>query len=191
MNKIFKSSEEVVSMFLGLVIVVILIGLVFNFFQRRRGSISLPGLVDNKQELSVTETEAQPTIANVDNSSYSVKLGDSLWKIAQEKLGNGDRWVEIAKLNDLKNPRLLVTGQKLNLPGNKDVSVTQNKDQVTTTAVASDNYQVKRGDSLWKISVLTYGDGFQWTKIWSANKNKLKDPGKLEIGMSLVLPKLK
>jgi len=38
-RKYFKSTEEIVSMFLGLVIVVVVVGLIFNFFQRKKGNI--------------------------------------------------------------------------------------------------------------------------------------------------------
>ncbi len=55
---------------------------------------------------------------NGNNSSpYIVKKGDTLWKIAQNTLGNGNRYTEIMKLNNLKNGDLAV-GQKLIIPSN-------------------------------------------------------------------------
>jgi LysM repeat protein len=58
---------------------------------------------------------------NVDNTTivertYTVQRGDSLWLIAQKELGNGNRWKEIANLNNLNNPSLILPGQKLKLP---------------------------------------------------------------------------
>jgi len=39
-----------------------------------------------------------------------------LWKIAEREYGDGFKWVEIAKLNNLKNPDLIEKGQILKLP---------------------------------------------------------------------------
>ncbi|HEY9857253.1 MAG TPA: glucosaminidase domain-containing protein [Stenomitos sp.] len=51
--------------------------------------------------------------------SYTVQSGDSLSKIAQRTLGNGNRWREIYDLNRdvLNNPNLIRPGQVLKLPG--------------------------------------------------------------------------
>ena len=35
--------------------------------------------------------------------TYTVKAGDSLWRIAAQQLGNGARYKEIKTLNGLKN----------------------------------------------------------------------------------------
>lgn len=48
-------------------------------------------------------------------TEYTVRSGDSLWKIAAEKLGNGNRYTEIVALNGLKSTVLQV-GQKLKIP---------------------------------------------------------------------------
>ena len=46
---------------------------------------------------------------------YTVVAGDTLWGIAQKKLGNGARWQEISKLNGLTSTTITV-GQKLKIP---------------------------------------------------------------------------
>jgi LysM repeat protein len=50
--------------------------------------------------------------------SYTVKKGDSLWRIAQQQLGAGARWPEIYDLNKdkIKNPNLIYAGQAFILP---------------------------------------------------------------------------
>ncbi|MCR5507923.1 MAG: LysM peptidoglycan-binding domain-containing protein [Lachnospiraceae bacterium] len=55
--------------------------------------------------------------ADADNT-YTVSKGDCLWKIAQEKLGDGSRWVEIYELNAgiINNPSLIDIGQVFILP---------------------------------------------------------------------------
>lgn len=46
---------------------------------------------------------------------YTVVAGDTLWDIAQKKLGSGARWQEISKLNGLTSTTIVV-GQKLKIP---------------------------------------------------------------------------
>lgn len=47
---------------------------------------------------------------------YLVKKGDTLWDVADKKLGDGSRWKEIAKLNNISDPRTLQIGVKLKMP---------------------------------------------------------------------------
>ena len=48
-------------------------------------------------------------------TEYTVEAGDSLWKIAKERLGNGSRYGEIIALNGIKNDVIRV-GQVLKIP---------------------------------------------------------------------------
>ena len=173
-----KSAEEMVSMFLGLVIVMVVFGLVVNFFQKRKGSISVPGV----EMIAGSETGEEGAMIVGGGNVYVVEMGDNLWKIAEKHYNSGYKWVEIAEENNLTNPGLLAKGQELKLP---ELSVEANE----TVAIEGDTYVVKMGDNLWEIAVGAYGDGYAWTKIWQVNKNVLNDPGLLEIGMSLVLPR--
>jgi nucleoid-associated protein YgaU len=183
-KKYFNSTEEVVSMFLGLVIVVVVGGLIFNYFQKNKGSVSIPGTTDISlnEDLKINKTA---------ESTYEVVKGDSLWKIAQNKYNNGYAWTEIAKANNLKNPSSIEIGQKIILPKieTKEI-ITKSVEKINNEIAQGGDYKVVKNDSLWKIAVRSYGDGYQWTKIWQTNKSKLINPGKLEIGMFLTIPKL-
>ncbi len=53
--------------------------------------------------------------AALNKDVYTVKKGDSLWKIAQEQLGDGSRYKEIKTLNNLKSDTIRV-GQVLKMP---------------------------------------------------------------------------
>jgi nucleoid-associated protein YgaU len=67
---------------------------------------------------TVKPTTPRPNTKTVPKT-YTVVKGDSLWKIAQDKLGKGSRWNEIYALNKSvigKNPNLIKPGQKLVLP---------------------------------------------------------------------------
>lgn len=54
---------------------------------------------------------------------------------------------------------------------------------------AGSEYTVQPGDSLWNISVKTYGAGDNWSKIYEANKDKLgNNPSLISAGTKIVLP---
>lgn len=48
--------------------------------------------------------------------TYIVKQGDTLMSIAAHELGKASRWTEIAKLNDIRDPRSIKPKQRLRLP---------------------------------------------------------------------------
>ena len=48
-------------------------------------------------------------------NTYTVKKGDSLWKIAQTMLNDGSRYKEIAEKNNIVNPNQIQVGQILRL----------------------------------------------------------------------------
>jgi len=53
----------------------------------------------------------------------------------------------------------------------------------------SDSYQVQAGDTLMKIAFETYGDLYQWKKIFEWNRDKISDPNAVPPGVSLKLEK--
>ncbi|MDR6191273.1 5'-nucleotidase C-terminal domain-containing protein [Agrobacterium pusense] len=62
-------------------------------------------------------TPAPPTTTPAAGASkYVVEKGDSLWKIAAEKYGDGALWQRIAKANTLKHPNHIEIGEELELP---------------------------------------------------------------------------
>jgi nucleoid-associated protein YgaU len=49
-------------------------------------------------------------------------------------------------------------------------------------------YTVKSGDTLSKIAQQFYGDSGQYMRIFEANRDKLKDPDKIQVGQRLTIP---
>jgi LysM repeat protein len=47
---------------------------------------------------------------------------------------------------------------------------------------------VQSGDTLWAIAKKYYGDGSQYTKIFNANRDKIKNPNLIYPGQKLVIP---
>ena len=61
---------------------------------------------------------------------------------------------------------------------------------VTSSAVAPRNLTklVSRGDSLWRISRVTYGDGARYAIVYRANRDRIRDPNLIHPGQILILP---
>jgi hypothetical protein len=49
-------------------------------------------------------------------------------------------------------------------------------------------YEVKSGDNLSKISKQFYGDSSEYMRIFYANRDKLNDPDKIQVGQQLLIP---
>jgi nucleoid-associated protein YgaU len=61
---------------------------------------------------------------------------------------------------------------------------------VSSPAVAPRNLTkvVSRGDSLWRISRISYGDGTRYAIVYRANRDRIRDPNLIHPGQILVLP---
>jgi LysM repeat protein len=55
-------------------------------------------------------------------------------------------------------------------------------------ASGGQTYEVKSGDNLSKISRQFYGDPNEYMRIFYANRDKLRDPDKIQVGQQLVIP---
>lgn len=71
-----------------------------------------------QQMLEEMELRKAQAAAAAEPTYYVVQPGDSLSKIARDKLGDASRWPEIFELNkdQIKDPNLIYPGQKLRLP---------------------------------------------------------------------------
>jgi nucleoid-associated protein YgaU len=49
-------------------------------------------------------------------------------------------------------------------------------------------YTVQAGDSLSRIAKQFYGNADEYMRIFDANKDKLNDPNRIQIGQELVIP---
>ena len=54
-----------------------------------------------------------------------------------------------------------------------------------------DTYVVQQGDSLWTIAGKSdvYGNGALWRRLYDANRDRLKSPGRIWPGMTLRVPR--
>ena len=116
---------------------------------------------------------------------YVVQRGDSLWRIAERHLGDGNRYPEIVELNNKllkRGPDFIRQGWTIKLPAIKKVN-------------GYDNYTVRRGDTLSEIALDELGNAHAWPKIADASRSivqpdgrRLTDPNQIDIGWTLHIP---
>jgi nucleoid-associated protein YgaU len=76
--------------------------------------LTIPSVQPKKPTVGEITPRAAATKADVPQT-YTVVKGDHLWSIAEKQLGDGYAWVTIAKLNNLRNPNIILPGQILKL----------------------------------------------------------------------------
>jgi nucleoid-associated protein YgaU len=72
-----------------------------------------------------------------------------------------------------------------------DISVAETRAQAATApgGQTSQTYTVQSGDTLSKISKQFYGDANEYMRIFEANRDKLKDPDRIQAGQVLTIPR--
>lgn len=192
--KQLKLQESTISMLLGALVIVVVGVLLYNYFKTAEepsGEIA-NGESTEEYVLDIDEKVDGKFIPQGLPLSHKVSSGDHLWKISEKYYGNGYNWVDIALENKINNPEIIVTGQELTIP-KVELRVSPEKvSKTTSTAVntiSSDNYTVLKGDTLWNIAVRAYQDGYQWPKIYQANREIISDSDIIEVGMELKLPR--
>lgn len=137
----------------------------------------LPVATPSETSTATTAQEA-PTESVQSTVAYTVKRGDSLWKIAQDHLGDGTRYTEIVALNRAVlngQPDFINPGLVLRLP---DEGQTAQADQ----------YVVQRGDSLSEIAQRELGDADAYPAIFEASRDTVQPDGRQLKDPDLILP---
>jgi NitT/TauT family transport system substrate-binding protein len=70
----------------------------------------------------------------------------------------------------------------------KQVPATSEPETAMKSKKGVQEYTVKGGDTLSKIAEQIYGNGVKWEKIYEANRDTLKNPNYIFIGMKLNIP---
>jgi nucleoid-associated protein YgaU len=85
-----------------------------------------------------------------------------------------------SKRPDTAGPQLAAAGNTV-LPDGGSPPSTVVVPKIATTTVS-------RGDSLWRLSSLTYGAGTRYAVIYKANKGQIRNPNLIYPGQVFVLP---
>ncbi|GAA1874115.1 LysM peptidoglycan-binding domain-containing protein [Myceligenerans crystallogenes] len=129
--------------------------------------------------------------------TYTVRRNDTLWKLAEIRLGNGKRYTEIFEANReaLGEPGYLRVGTTLRVP---PLPSTSHPPERSVTPLADDapsSYTVEPDDTLRKIAADHYGDAGRYTDIATASADTLQPGGErltdsdhIEPGWTLTLP---
>jgi len=97
--------------------------------------------------------------------TVSVQRGDSLWKLAQQNLGRGNRWPELMASNPwIADPNQIRAGAQLNLP----VAAFPVVNRSTKTNAAA-TIKVRKGDTLWTLAKTKLGRSLAWPCLAQAN----------------------
>jgi nucleoid-associated protein YgaU len=125
---------------------------------------------------------------------HTVKAGESLWSIAQDHLGDGARYKELAKLNsDLlgTQPSFLEPGWVLKLPAPDSGA------PAPVSGAPAHAYTVQPNDTLSDVAQDTLGDADRWTEIYQASTGitqpggaHLTDPDVIDVGWKLNIPQV-
>jgi nucleoid-associated protein YgaU len=69
-----------------------------------------------------------------------------------------------------------------------DIGVSETRATAAVGGTPPQTYTVRPGDTLSKISKQLYGDANEYMRIFYANRDKLKDPDKIQVGQKLTIP---
>lgn len=203
-----KVSESYISIGLGLLVVVVVGILLYNYFTQR-GTKPAP-------ETSREDNIPEATMSAKPGTTYTVVEGDTLWSISEKSYGTGYNWVDIQQTNNLPNGDDLIAGQQLLIPEvSPKLAVAQISpipiisplitptppsplpspttiaaivpSPASVTTITGSTYTVAKGDTLWNIACRAYGDCYGWTKI--AQANKLVNPDLIHPGNIFTLPR--
>lgn len=116
-----------------------------------------------------------PTVSK-NLSVVIVKPGDSLWKLAEQNLGQGLRWHELLAINpNIRDANHIEAGSQILLPA------------AVSSVRAATTMTVQKGDSLSKIARAHFGHASSWSCIAHTNPS-IVNANLIFAGQTIVLP---
>ncbi|MFF3137592.1 LysM peptidoglycan-binding domain-containing protein [Streptomyces mirabilis] len=174
---------------------------------------SAPRLPQQAAHAPTPDHAAAASSQNADpGSTYTVqdsRPAESLWSIAERQLGDGERWREIAALNEgrtmadgqiFKANSFLQPGWQLEMPHTVGSAGGVHPQLVDGAGAAAGEREhvvtVRSGDYLSKIAEEVLGDGNQWPELFEASRGKpqpdglptISDPDVVYAGQQVTVP---
>lgn len=173
--------------------------------------VLIPGQATQAPQ-AATEADQPPASAASTSTSpalYTVREmrpAESLWGIAERELGDGERWREIADLNEgltmvdghvFRANSFLQPGWQLEMPDTAGGVRAQLQDGAPAAGEQGEHVvTVHSGDYLSKIAVEELGDGDQWPRVFEASRDKpqpnglpaISDPDVIYAGQQVTVP---
>jgi nucleoid-associated protein YgaU len=139
--------------------------------------------------LAMVHSLAPRTAANsatiAAQKTVSVERGDSLWKLAKQNLGRGNRWPELLAVNPrIADPNHIRAGAQLNLPS--AVAATPNSARHDRNSAAS-TIRVQKGDTLWNLAKSHLSRASAWPCLAAANPS-IANPNHIYENEELFIP---
>ncbi|MFI6662883.1 hypothetical protein ACIBL8_46190 [Streptomyces sp. NPDC050523] len=172
----------------------------------------LPGQVQAPQATQIDQAQAPGAHTPASRTVYTVREmrpAQSLWGIAEKELGDGERWREIAALNEghtmadgtvFRANAFLQPGWQLQIPdtatGVADLRAQWAEGGPATGDTSEHVVTVHPGDYLSKIAERELGDGAEWPKLFEASQGTpqphglpaITDPDIIHPGQQVTVP---
>jgi len=202
--KYLKMNEDTISTLMGGVVIIVIAGLIFNYF-RTSNLKTWQGILLNEDQPATTDIAPENNNLPISDkliATYKVNKGDDLWHISEKYYKSGYNYVDIMKENNIGKNGVITPGMELKIPKvepkkitvievKKDITISDTGDVVPLSAtIEPGQYITQKGDSYWKLAVRAYGDGYKWTKIYWANKEVFTNPDLIFSGVKITIPKL-
>lgn len=160
--------------------------------------VPAPGQQEQQVQREVVQQQQQQVTPQPRTVTVRTEEGDSVWKLAQKYLGDGNRWQEIRAANSDRvgpngeiSPNITLT---IPLDGSRQSATTEQRVQRSSREAtpqpssAARTATVKEGDTLWRIAARELGDGNRYLEIYKLNRDRLANEDDLKIGQTLRLP---
>lgn len=209
----WRDRKSLINLILGVLVLVVMGSFLFNYLAKR-STLENPTVGPSQQTAS---TRVEDVTKDSLPGKYTIKDGDTLFKIAQFYYGDGYKYPELVKANKIANENVITTGQVLEIPkltqeqagaspaatavpetspvGNTEV--TGNPQNLGTGGPTNQTiwggridgtiYTVQEGDWLSKIAGRAYGDIMKYPEL--ARVNNITNPDLIEPGMVLKIPR--
>ncbi|MEU0915005.1 LysM peptidoglycan-binding domain-containing protein (plasmid) [Streptomyces althioticus] len=205
----FGASQRAAAALIGSILVLLPTSSALASDAQAATSATATRLPAQANEQPVTEQVQPDSGTRSATSMRTVQAGESLWSIAEQQLGDGERWREIAALNEghtmadgqvFQSNSFLRPGWQLQMPSDHAFAggdPTQLASKTTANDEASVHVvTVDEGDNLSKIAEEELRDSTEWPTLFAASRGKpqpdglpaITDPDVIYAGQQITVP---